>query len=92
MEGFFGFLALIWSVLCIILFFKVWNMCNNVQRIREILEDKNKNQDNSTYHDKNRHQENNTYQDKNKRQDKKNRNESRSQDLPECGVKIINPW
>ena len=30
-------LALVWSILCIILFFKVWKMCNNVQKIKDYL-------------------------------------------------------
>ena len=33
MDGFAGLLGLIWGVLCIILFFKVWKACNNIQRL-----------------------------------------------------------
>lgn len=44
--GFFGvFIGLVsfvigiaWLVCCIVLFFKVWGMCNNVSRILQILE------------------------------------------------------
>lgn len=32
--------GLVWSILCIILFFKVWGMCNNVKCILDILLDK----------------------------------------------------
>ena len=42
MEGVFVFLyvvVLVWSILCIILFFKVWGMCNNVRRILQFLID-----------------------------------------------------
>ena len=46
--GFFGiiigllsiFLGIAWFVCCIVLFFKVWGMCNNVSRILQILEQK----------------------------------------------------
>ena len=46
--GFFGiFIGLIsiiigiaWFVCCIVLFFKVWGMCNDVRRILQILEQK----------------------------------------------------
>jgi hypothetical protein len=34
------FLGIAWFVCCIILFFKVWGMCNNVSKILEILEQK----------------------------------------------------
>lgn len=37
MEGFVYLLCLVWSVLCIILFFKVWGMCNNVAKILQEL-------------------------------------------------------
>lgn len=43
MEGFLVFiwiLGVVWCVLCIILFFKVWGMCNNVNSILQILLDK----------------------------------------------------
>ena len=43
MEGLLVFvwiLGIIWSILCIILFFKVWGMCNNVSSILQILLDK----------------------------------------------------
>lgn len=35
MEDFVILLSLIWSVLCIVLFFKVWNACNNIQRLTD---------------------------------------------------------
>ena len=35
MDGFVVLLCLIWSVLCIVLFFKVWNACNNIQRLAD---------------------------------------------------------
>ena len=39
MEIFAYFLALIWSILCIILFFKIWGMTNNVEQLtREVHE------------------------------------------------------
>ena len=46
--GFFGFfiglisiiIGIAWFVCCIVLFFKVWGMCNNVSRILQILEQK----------------------------------------------------
>lgn len=46
--GFFGFfiglisiiIGIAWFVCCIVLFFKVWWMCNNVSRILQILEQK----------------------------------------------------
>lgn len=39
MEIFVGFLALIWSIICIILFFKIWGMTNNVEKLtREVHE------------------------------------------------------
>lgn len=43
MEGLLAFvwiLGIVWSILCIILFFKVWGMCNNVKSILQILLDK----------------------------------------------------
>lgn len=40
----FGLISIIigiaWFVCCIVLFFKVWGMCNNVNRILQILEQK----------------------------------------------------
>ena len=36
METFIGLLCFIWGVLCLILFFKVWGMCNNVSKILQI--------------------------------------------------------
>ena len=30
-------LGIVWSILCIILFFKVWGMCNNVKRLTDRL-------------------------------------------------------
>lgn len=39
MEVFAYILALIWSILCIILFFKIWGMTNNVEQLtREVHE------------------------------------------------------
>ena len=37
MEGFFAVLAIIWSILCLILFFKIWHMTNDVSIIKELL-------------------------------------------------------
>ena len=37
MEILLTILALVWSILCIILFIKVWKMCNNVQKIKAFL-------------------------------------------------------
>lgn len=37
MDAFIAILCLVWSVLCIILFFKVWGMCNNVAKILQEL-------------------------------------------------------
>lgn len=37
METFIGLLCFIWSILCLILFFKVWGMCNNVAKILKEL-------------------------------------------------------
>lgn len=36
----FGVLGIAWTVLCLILFFKVWGMCNDVKSILEILRSK----------------------------------------------------
>ena len=38
MEIFIIILGLVWSILTIILFFKLWKMTNNVDEIRELLE------------------------------------------------------
>lgn len=38
MEVFFSIVGIIWGILCIILFFKVWGMCNNVNEIKNILQ------------------------------------------------------
>ena len=35
MEGFIGFVCIVFGILNIILFFKVWSMCNDVKRIAE---------------------------------------------------------
>lgn len=35
MEGFIVLVGLIWSILCIVLFFKVWKACNNIQRLAD---------------------------------------------------------
>lgn len=37
MEVLISILVTVWSILCIILFFKVWGMCNNVLEIKNIL-------------------------------------------------------
>ena len=41
---FFGLISIVigiaWFACCIVLFFKVWGMCNNVSRILQILEQK----------------------------------------------------
>ncbi len=37
MEAFLIIVSLVWSILCIILFFKIWGMCNNVSEIKDIL-------------------------------------------------------
>lgn len=34
MEVFAYLLALVWSILCLILFFKIWGMTNNVEHLR----------------------------------------------------------
>ena len=42
MEGisiFISILAIVWSILCLILFFKIWGMTNNVQEIRDFIID-----------------------------------------------------
>lgn len=36
-TGLFVFLAIVWTLLCIILFFKIWGMTNNVKKILDIL-------------------------------------------------------
>lgn len=38
MELLFGLISLVCGILGMILFFKVWGMCNNVARIRELAE------------------------------------------------------
>lgn len=37
MEDILVILALLWSVLCVILFFKLWGATNNLNKIREII-------------------------------------------------------
>lgn len=37
MEFFIGILALIWSILCLVLFFKIWGMTNDVREILDCL-------------------------------------------------------
>ena len=37
MEVFFIILSLLWSVLCIVLFFKIWGMTNDVRAMRDAL-------------------------------------------------------
>ncbi len=39
MDVFLSILAIIWSILCLILFFKIWAMTNNVQEIRDFIID-----------------------------------------------------
>ena len=36
-ETFIGIIAFVWGILCIILFFKVWGMCNDVNQIKKHL-------------------------------------------------------
>ena len=36
-EVFLAIITIIWSILCIVLFFKIWGMTNNVKRIMELL-------------------------------------------------------
>lgn len=38
MEVFFYFLSIVWSVLCLVLFFKIWGMCNDVSKIKSQLD------------------------------------------------------
>lgn len=33
--GFYELLALVWGILCIILFFKIWRACNNIKRLAD---------------------------------------------------------
>ena len=42
MENFFAILAIVWSILCIILFFKIWGMTNDISEIRNYLVSQNK--------------------------------------------------
>ncbi len=46
MEGFIVLVGLIWSILCIILFFKVWKACDNIQRIADKYVPENVKKDN----------------------------------------------
>ena len=46
MEGFIVLVGLIWSILCIVLFFKVWNACNNIQRLADKYAPENVKKDN----------------------------------------------
>ena len=32
-SGFYELLVLVWGILCIILFFKIWGACNNIKRL-----------------------------------------------------------
>ncbi|MBQ6168311.1 MAG: hypothetical protein IJK41_12905 [Muribaculaceae bacterium] len=38
MDPFLYVLSIVWGVLCLILFFKVWGMCNNVSKIKRQLD------------------------------------------------------
>lgn len=38
MEMFFYFLSFVWAVLCLVLFFKIWGMCNDVSKIKSQLD------------------------------------------------------
>ncbi len=40
METFYLFLGLAWSILCLILFFKIWGMTNDVREIKTLLANK----------------------------------------------------
>jgi hypothetical protein len=42
MEVFLGIIGFVWGILCIILFFKVWGMCNNVSKLLTLLENRGK--------------------------------------------------
>lgn len=35
---FFYFLSFVWAVLCLVLFFKIWGMCNDVSKIKSQLD------------------------------------------------------
>lgn len=37
MEAIFLILAIVWSILCLILFFKIWGMTSDVAEIKELL-------------------------------------------------------
>lgn len=37
METIFLILAIVWSILCLILFFKIWGMTSDVAEIKELL-------------------------------------------------------
>lgn len=53
MDGFIGLLCFIWGILCLILFFKVWGMCNNVAKIlQEISKPKDEPIKETTYSSK----------------------------------------
>ena len=41
MEGIYAILLIISGILNIILFFKIWGMCNNVKEVKELLERSN---------------------------------------------------
>ncbi len=32
-----GILCIIWSILCLVLFFKIWGMTNDIRKIKEFL-------------------------------------------------------
>jgi putative lipase involved disintegration of autophagic bodies len=38
MEVFLYFLSCVWAVLCLVLFFKIWGMCNDVSKIKSQLD------------------------------------------------------
>lgn len=38
MELFVYFLSIVWCVLCLILFFKIWGMCNDVSKIKRQID------------------------------------------------------
>ena len=50
MEGILAILGIIWCILCLVLFFKVQGMCNNVSRIWELLENKHNDNNGNIVH------------------------------------------
>ena len=44
METFYNILAIVWAILSIILFFKIWGMCDDVRALRNKFAPKQKEQ------------------------------------------------